>query len=310
MKILFRILIYLSLGFLVYYLYKFDYLNVQGLDLDPFYLIVATAILWAGFVVSTLSWWKALRVHNIFVSRKIALVSHGLSIFAKYIPGKIWVILGRASFVSLEKNSMRNASYISLKEQLIYVWLGLVIGFGPLLYFYPLNSFVLLVLLLIIFFTFFLYSRKFHQFVVSIIDKILKILYKRIFKKKRRKPLDIPLVTFKEVIPLIVYIFSYWLLWMIAFYFFVLSFHVEFSIAVVFCWPLSISLGVLSLITPGGLGVREGIMIGFMVMLGMALETATTIAIISRLWFISGEVFIFFLSLALNKFRLKPQIAK
>jgi hypothetical protein len=47
-------------------------------------------------------------------------------------------------------------------------------------------------------------------------------------------------------------------------------------------------------------------MTGFMVLTGMPLEIATTIAIISRLWFISGEVFIFFVSLALNKFSLKP----
>jgi uncharacterized membrane protein YbhN (UPF0104 family) len=96
-------------------------------------------------------------------------------------------------------------------------------------------------------------------------------------------------------------------MWMIAFYFFVLSFHVEFSIGVIFCWPLGISLGVLSLITPGGIGVREGIVTGFMVLTGMPVETATTIAVISRLWFISGEVFIFVLSFFLNKFSLKPQ---
>jgi uncharacterized membrane protein YbhN (UPF0104 family) len=294
MKILFRILIYLSLIFLVVYLYKFNYLQVRDLDLEWTYLIPATLFLWAGFLMSTLSWWKALRIHKIFVSKKTALVSHGLSIFAKYIPGKVWVILGRASFVSLEEHSMRNASYISLKEQLIYVWLGLVIGIGPMLYYYPLNSFVLLVLVLLVFFSFFLYSRMFHQFTVKILGKII------------RKKLDIPLVSFKEVVPLILYIFSYWVMWMVAFYFFILAFQVDFSMGVIFCWPLSISLGVLSLITPGGIGVREGIMTGFMVLTGMPLEIATTIAIISRLWFISGEVFIFFVSLALNKFSLKP----
>ena len=293
---LFRILIYISLAFLVIYLYKFNYLNVQGLDLDPVYLIPAILLLWGGFMMSTLSWWKALSIHDIHVSKKMALLSHGLSVFAKYIPGKLWAILGRASFVSIEEHSMRNASYISLKEQLIYVWLGLLIGIGPLLYFYPLNSFVILVLILSLFFTFFLYSRGFHQFVVRILGKLL------------RKQLNVPLVTFKEVIPLILYVLSYWLLWIFAFYFFVLSFHIEFSIGVIFCWPLGISLGVLSLITPGGIGVREGIMTGFMVLTGMPLETATTIAVISRLWFISGEIFIFSLSLVLNKFSLKPAI--
>jgi uncharacterized membrane protein YbhN (UPF0104 family) len=293
MKILFRILIYLSLAFLVVYLYKFDYLRVKGLDLDPAYIIPATILLWGGFMMSTLSWWKALKIHNIHVSKRLALVSHGLSVFAKYIPGKVWTILGRASFISLEDHSIRSASYISLKEQLIYVWLGLLIGIGPLLYFYPFSGFVILVVFLTIFFTFFLYSKGFHQFVIRLLSKLI------------RKKLEVPLVTIREVIPLILYVLAYWGLWMLAFYLFVMAFHFEFSIAVIFSWPLSISLGVLSLITPGGIGVREGIMTGFMVLTGMPLEEATTIAVISRLWFITGEVFIFLLSLVLNKFSLR-----
>ena len=47
-------------------------------------------------------------------------------------------------------------------------------------------------------------------------------------------------------------------------------------------------------------------MTGFMVLTGMAVEIATTIAVMSRLWFISGEVFLFLLSLSLNRFRLRP----
>ena len=296
MKILFRILIYLSLAFLIVYLYKFDYLRVKGLDLDPTYIITGTILLWGGFMMSTLSWWKALKIHDIHVSKRLALVSHGLSVFAKYIPGKVWTILGRASFISLEDHSIRSASYISLKEQLIYVWLGLLIGIGPLLYFYPFSGFVILVVFLTIFFTFFLYSKGFHQFVIRLLSKLI------------RKKLEVPLVTIREVIPLILYVLAYWGLWMLAFYLFVMAFHFEFSIAVIFSWPLSISLGVLSLITPGGIGVREGIMTGFMILTGMPLEEATTIAVISRLWFITGEVFIFLLSLVLNKFSLRQAV--
>jgi uncharacterized membrane protein YbhN (UPF0104 family) len=297
MKILYRILIYLSLLFLLIYLYRFDYLHIQGLRLDLYYLIPASLLLWAGFMMSTISWWKALAAHGISVSPKNALVSHGLSVFAKYIPGKVWVILGRASFVSLGSHSMRDASYISLKEQLIYVWLGLVIGIGPMLYFYPLNAFVILVLALAVLFTFFLYSRTFHRLVISLLSRIL------------RRDLHVPLVSLHEVLPVILYVLTYWSLWMLAFFFFIKAFHYDFSVAVVFSWPLSISLGVLALITPGGIGVREGILVGFMLLTGMQLEEATTIAVISRLWFISGEIFIFVISLVLNKFSLRPRLS-
>lgn len=294
MKIAFRILTYLSLAFLVYYLYRFDYLAVGTLKFSWGLLILATAFLWFGFVMSTVSWWKALRIHGIHVSKKLALISHGLSIFAKYIPGKVWVILGRASFVAMDKHSVRDASFISLKEQLVYVWLGLLLGIGPLLYYYPLNSFVLLVVLLTVFFTFFLYSRAFHLLVIRLLSYVI------------RKELNVPIVSLREVLPMIEYVLFYWIIWMLAFYLFVDASGISFSFSVVFSWPLGISLGVLSLITPGGIGVREGIMTGFMVLTGMPLESATTVAVLSRLWFISGEVFIFFLALFLNKFSLRP----
>lgn len=294
MKVFFKILTYLSLIFMLYYLWRFDYLVVRDINFNYSWLILSTLLLWAGFVMSTQSWWKALSIHGIKVSRRTSLVSHGLSIFAKYIPGKVWVILGRASFVSIEKHAIRNTSYISLKEQLIYVWLGLLIGIGPILYYYPLNSFVILVLLLTVFFTFFLYSKAFHSFVINVLSRVLK------------KELEVPLVTFREVAPLILNVLAYWVLWIMAFYFFVLSFEVPFAFSIIFSWPLGISLGVLALITPGGIGVREGIMTGFMVLTGMEVEVATTIAVLSRLWFISGEIFIFFFSLPLNHFRLRP----
>lgn len=294
MKIAFRILTYLSLAFLVYYLYRFDYLAVGTLKFSWGLLILATAFLWFGFVMSTVSWWKALRIHGIHVSKKLALISHGLSIFAKYIPGKVWVILGRASFVAMDKHSVRDASFISLKEQLVYVWLGLLLGIGPLLYYYPMNSFVLLVVLLTVFFTFFLYSRAFHLLVIRLLSYVI------------RKELNVPIVSLREVLPMIEYVLFYWIIWMLAFYLFVDASGISFSFSVVFSWPLGISLGVLSLITPGGIGVREGIMTGFMVLTGMPLESATTVAVLSRLWFISGEVFIFFLALFLNKFSLRP----
>ena len=51
--------------------------------------------------------------------------------------------------------------------------------------------------------------------------------------------------------------------------------------------------------------VMEAFLETFSGLSGMPLEEATTIAIISRLWFITGEVFIFFLSLVLNKFSLR-----
>lgn len=293
MRKLFKYIIYLSLIFLIYYLYKFDYLIFNDFVIDKFYMFLATLFLWGGFFFSGLSWWNALRVHKINVPKKKVIISHGLSIFAKYIPGKVWTILGRASFISSDDFLTHKTTFISFKEQLLYLWFGLIIGIIPLVYYYPLNAKVIFVLLITFIITFFLFSPKCHDILIKIANRIFK------------KEFDIPVISYREMISMILWVMLYWLLWLIAFYLFVLSFQKDSPIQAVFCWPLGITIGLLSIIIPGGIGVREGVMIGFMVLTGIKLEAATTIAVSSRLWFISGEFFIFFLSLFMNRFRLK-----
>jgi len=44
------------------------------------------------------------------------------------------------------------------------------------------------------------------------------------------------------------------------------------------------------------LGLREGIIIGYLILAGLDTETATTISFLNRFWFICGELFIFLLA--------------
>jgi glycosyltransferase 2 family protein len=295
-KFFFNILLYLSIIFLVWFLYRFDYLKVKGLHFNYIYLAVSLLFLWAGFYLSTLSWHYILKKHQIPVSRKLALTSHGMSVFAKYIPGKIWVILGRASKVSAGKFSLKMTSYASLKEQLLYIWLGLLLSAIPL---YILRGFDIYsgsVLLLFIFMSFLNFSDKFRIIIIWGVKKLFK------------KELEIPHISFKDSFFILLYISAYWFAWIIAFYLFSLSVYPETSLYIGFIFPLSVTTGILAIFTPGGIGVREGIMTGFMVLSGIPIEIATTISVISRLWFISGEVFIFLLALTVNKIHPKKLI--
>ncbi len=288
-KLIFNILLYLSLVFLVYYLYKFDYLQIDNLRFNYSYLIISVLFLWSGFTLSAISWWNVLRKHNIYISKSKAIASHGLAVFAKYIPGKIWVILGRASKAVGNKYSLKIASYASLKEQLLYVWLGLLLSAVPLIIFHGVDEFTIGVTVLFLGLTIFNFSDK--------VRKILIYLMKRFLKKE----LELPKITFKESLNILIYILVYWTFWIFAFYFFAKSIYPEAELSAGFIFPLGVTLGLLAIIVPGGIGVREGIMTGFMVLTGIPLEIATTISVISRLWFISGEVFIFFFSLYFNR---------
>ncbi|MBN2681884.1 MAG: flippase-like domain-containing protein [Bacteroidales bacterium] len=290
MKKWFNILLYISFFFFAYYLYKEDFFDLQIFNPNIPLFAISVLLLWLGFFLSGLSWSKALNYHSIKANIRNSVVSHGLAIFAKYIPGKIWVILGRASYIStVTKSSLKICSFASLKEQLIYVWLGLIISLIPMLLIYETSWFLLMVVLIILFLSFVLFSKWFHRNVITMAKRISK------------REIEIPIISFNDVLGIVTYVFIYWIVWMAAFYFLVVSINESAGFEVAFAFPVAVSLGVLAIFFPGGIGVREGIMVGFLSLSGIELKEATTISIISRFWFISGEIFIFFFALIIKR---------
>ncbi len=288
-KWFFNILLYISFLFLILFLYKFNYLEIKTENINIFYLIISLLFLWAGFYLSTLSWWYILKKHNINISKRTALVSHGLSVFAKYIPGKVWVILGRAAKASGNNYSVKKLSYISLKEQMLYIWLGLLISAAPLFVYRGFDVFSAGILIIFILISFINFSDKFRISAVRVLKKIFK------------KEIDIPQISLKKNLKVLFYISFYWTAWIAAFYFLSKSVYPQSTVETGFIFPLGVTVGLLAVIAPGGIGVREGIMVTFMVLADIPVETATAISVISRLWFVSGELFIFLLALGYNK---------
>lgn len=284
-----NILIYVSIAFLFIYLYKLDYFAFQDVTFNYYPLIISILLLWAGYVISGISWWNSLKIHNVNISIKSAIISHGLAIFAKYIPGKIWVILGRASKVASETNDpVSELSFISLKEQLVYLLVGILISIIPVYLIYGFSLFFLVVLLSGLGLGLVIFNKAMHKLLLWMLSKLMK------------KPPELPLITIKNGFKLSIYHVFLWASWTLGFYFFGLSIMDSFSISLAFVFPISVVYGVLAIIMPGGIGVREGIITAYLVMSGVELELATTISVLSRLWFILGEIFIFLLALGLN----------
>ena len=283
MKRVFNLLLLVSFVFVFIYLIRQDFIipDIQ----KPGLLAGSLALLFAGFYSSTWSWKVALRSHQVDCTSRLALKSHGLSVFAKYIPGKVWVILGRAGYLSDSKKDLKNLAFISFKEQLIYLWAGFVISSIPTVLFYGVRWISGLVLLVIIGLTLFLFVEKIHAWSMGILQKIL------------RRELEVPLVSLSGSWRMIGAVLVIWIFWTVGFYLFMLAFSDQVTPVMMFAFPLSVCFGLLAIILPGGLGLREGIIIGYLIMAGLETEAATTISFLNRLWFIAGEVFIFLLAL-------------
>lgn len=160
----------------------------------------------ARFFYSTVSWRIALVQHNYKISQRLATYSHGISVFAKYIPGKLWVIIGRASLAAKNGTSVKVFSTISLKEQLVYLFVGLIISLFALLFIEINIWFLLIVMVTVIALGVFLFSKKIYQLFLD--------MFQRIF----RKELDVPFVGLKELIRIGRATLIYWAPWSFGFF--------------------------------------------------------------------------------------------
>jgi glycosyltransferase 2 family protein len=291
----YKYFVYISLAFLAIALYNANYLKIPHIfSLSS--LLNSFIFLFAGFIVHTISWRYLLKQFNYHIQLKESLAGIGLSIFGKYIPGKIWMVMGRASYIAgRNKLPFGTLSALSLNAQFITLWIGLVFGLIGL---FVLGSFRIwgwLILCLLLGLTTVIFSNMVNRWVERLI---------RIFL---RKAIMLPHLTINSTLSVMPWFAVYWLLWSTGFYMLATSLiPMEISWSVALGFPLATTLGIISLIAPGGLGAREGVIIGYLTLANIPVIEATTIAVAARLWFLMGEIFIFIVGCVAHK-RLNKQ---
>lgn len=282
MKNWFRMIFYASLVFLVIALIRADYLVVPQI-FNYWHLTISLVLLFFGFLLYGISWSRVVRDAGFEVTDMDGIASSGLSIFGKYIPGKIWIIMGRAEYISRKYGFPRkDLNSYSLDAQFIALWSALMLGTAGMVWVKSYDLYGIAVLLLFIMLSLVIYTPMFHRIAEFVGSKIA------------RRTITIPTLPFRSVFRLIIWFLAYWGSWSLSFYFLASSLvHGPIPFPVSFAFALAGSLGILAVFAPGGLGVREGILTGFLVLSGLDLPTATTIAVTSRLWYLLGEIFIF-----------------
>ena len=290
MKTLFKYFVYLSLIFLFIALYKANYFCIPKIY-SPNCLLMSFLFLFTGHLSSAISWRQIVRKNSFSFGIYECIAGVGLSIFGKYIPGKVWMIIGRATYLAKNNNKLlAQLSMISLNAQFIMLWLGLVFGAIGLLLLGGLSIWGWLILFLWIALTVVVFS--------NIVNSIVEKFSKRVLKKE----ISIPKLSLRSTVAVLPWFILTWLLWSIGFFLLVASLVPDkISPAVGLGFPLAGTLGIMAIIAPGGLGVREGVMVGYLNLAGLSLPEATTISITARLWFLIGEIFIFIVGIILDR---------
>jgi len=212
-----------------------------------------------------------------------SLISLGLFVFGKYIPGKLWVLAGRATYLAAKKNySKKDIAVIALINQMLSMWVGLWLGFFGLIFIEGMGVYTDIVLLIIFLLTVLLFT--------NLPGKVFNYFYHLLFNKQ----LQIQYIRPQQILMVLPWYFARWLVLSAAFYFFILGLTntvIPFYAALGFAFAGNLAL--IFILFPGGLGVREGMLFGFLVLCNFSVEIATTISVVSRLWFLIGEIFIF-----------------
>jgi len=111
-----------SLLFIILYLIKLEWLEIPVIySLSS--LIISILLLLFGFMLDASAWLVMIRAGISSISFRDAIISSGKYIFAKYIPGKFWIILGKAGYL---KEKYGNSLIILSSYSIIYQVLGII----------------------------------------------------------------------------------------------------------------------------------------------------------------------------------------
>ena len=291
-------IVYASLAFVLLYLYRFDYLAIPPVG-SPVLLLPAVLLVPAALALEAMAWRTLLAAQSVEVSPAEAIAASGLSVLGKYIPGKVWLIVGRAAFVARRHATpIGEVSFVALSAQVLSLFVALAIGSVGLALVGRLQAFAPITLLLLAVFALVLFASGAHR-------AIERTLGARWPALAGRLPSVEPGLALRVLPPLV----ACWLLMMAGFHATVVAISgpsVGVPAAAAFGFPLAAALGMVAVFSPGGLGIREGVLATYLVACGVTIEWSTTIAVVSRLWFLAGELAFFGVGLVCSRVAREP----
>ena len=265
--------------------------KIESISFNPFWLLTSYAILIVHRIVRIFPW---LTIYQNTTSESVSFLSSWtlihLSELGKYLPGKVGQFVGIAALCRSLEISRDEAIASTLLQLTFQCLLGVFIGI-PVLLSPEAREFLQEIRTN-------LWHNSFRSIalftaLVGLGAVFFILLRKRLSSQKVHLQKIIPAIfSFKKLFRLIVIYLLLWACIGVSFFLFIKSIYpiqiVQLPI-ILSIYPFAWSIGFMSLITPGGLGVREGVLSIFLTTC-LPPVTATLVALLSRLWLINLEV--------------------
>jgi glycosyltransferase 2 family protein len=281
LKIFIIIIVFYFIG--VFFKKNIGELRNYEFQIDYFYLILSITLFLSYIFICILNWQYITIKMTCSVPFHNAAVAWCYSFLGKFIPGKMAPIAARAYFYKQAGISYKKITFCAFLESIMIVF-SLAFAVSLVLFFVDIGDmkkyrFLLLLLLPVSFVT--VHPRILELF----INLVAKVFKKNIIKLS---------LTYYTVLKILLMYILLWIVLGIAFFFFAKSIHsvpIDHMFPVIGSFFIATLVGILSIFTPSGLGVREGI-------LTIALShifpssIAVVISVSSRIWSTSLELFV------------------
>jgi len=305
-KLIYKIFSYLLILAIFFFLGKGlidDWQRIRDFQFsfNYWYLILSFVFFLPGLILAAFIWNKILRAVEPTkrISNFRALKIFAYSWFGQYLPGKIWMFVGRIYLGHKEGISKKNLTISVIYEIALSI----------------IAAFLLSLFLLALVFDFEisgLYKLYFLPIIIIIVGLIL--IHPRFFypifnfaleKAKKIKISPNNFLSYKIIIRIILLYFIVNILSGIGFFFLVNSItYLPFCniIDMIGVFLLASVFGIVAFFAPGGLGVRESILV-FFLQLYFPLGVAILISLNARVWSTLGEIIFFSIVYLYSKLR-------
>jgi len=251
---------------------------------EVFPLLSSTLIFAFSYFIQIWAWYLITLKLKIALSPSETLKSWFYSQLGKYLPGKIWLLLGRIYYYESRGKSRKFITVALYFEMVTIIVSGGLLFLAGLILFKEMES---------------VYSGKTFWGLLALFIMAFVCLHPRLLERIinwtlaqfKRDPVSLS-ISYSDVLWILFVCIVSWVIGGIGFYLFVDSIcpvSPEYILFLTGALAISSTLGVMAIFAPSGLGVREGALV-YLLSFMMATPVAVVISVLTRIWMTLIEI--------------------
>ena len=261
--------------------------------------LLSTLLLTLSYFIQVWAWYLITLRLEIAIPFKDTVASWFYSQLGKYLPGKVWLLLGRFYLYDSKGKSRKAITVALYLEAVTLIMAAGLVFLLSLLFVKEVKPFTLGIPLPGVILLFLLCLFSLHP-------RVLQKIFNTVLVRLKREPFYIP-ISYSQILWILTVCVLSWVIGGVGFYVFVDSvWNISFEHILLLTGALAISstVGLLALFAPSGLGVREGVLV-YLLSSIMPGSVAVILSILTRLWMTLIEIGLIGVVYLIDKYRKK-----